>query len=50
MTLEQEQFFEEFYREHFEGLVVYAKAIVKNQHMAQDVVQDAFHIVLPRIR
>ena len=46
MTLEQEQFFEEFYREHFEGLVVYAKAIVKNQHMAQDVVQDAFHIVL----
>lgn len=44
--MERDLFFEEFYREHFEGLVVYAKAITKNPHMAQDVVQDAFHIAL----
>lgn len=46
MALERELFFEEFYQENFERLVVYAKAITKNKEVAQDVVQDAFHIAL----
>lgn len=44
--MEQERFFEEFYREHFEKLVTYAYGYTRDRYIAQDVVQDAFHILL----
>lgn len=44
--MKQERFFEEFYREHFENLVTYAYGYTRDRYIAQDVVQDAFHILL----
>lgn len=46
MNMEQEQFFETFYRENFQRLTICAFGYVGDWHIAQDVVQDAFHILL----
>lgn len=42
MMPEQEQFFNSFYKEHFNKLVVHAYRFTKDWHLAKDVVQDSF--------
>lgn len=43
------QFLEQLYRQHYQRLLLYAKAIVKNEHLAEEAVQDTFHIACSKI-
>lgn len=42
-------FLEQLYRQHYQKLFLYAKAVVKNEHLAEEAVQDTFHIACVRI-
>lgn len=49
MTDAELQFLEQLYRQHYQRLFLYAKAIVKNEHLAEEAVQDTFHIACSKI-
>lgn len=49
MTVEQEAFLEKQYRENFPRLLSYAAAILENNSLAMDVVQDTFHTAIAKI-
>ena len=49
MTDAELQFLEQLYRHHYQRLFLYAKAIVKNEHLAEEAVQDTFHIACSKI-
>lgn len=49
MTDAELQFLEQLYRQHYQRLFLYAKAILKNEHLAEEAVQDTFHIACARI-
>lgn len=44
------QFLEQLYRAYYHQLFLYAKAAVKNPHLAEEAVQDTFHIACSKIR
>ena len=43
MLPEQDAFFEAIYFEHFKKLVIYARAFLRDQEKAQEIVQDVYH-------
>ena len=49
MTDAELLFLEQLYRQHYQKLFLYAKAIVKNEHLAEEAVQDTFHIACAKI-
>lgn len=49
MTVEQEAFLEKRYRENFRKLLGYAMAVLENEFMALDVVQDTFCVAVIKI-
>ena len=49
MTSEQERFIEELYYENFNKLMIFAMAKVRDQNLAQDLVQDTFHEAIRHI-
>lgn len=50
MTDAELQCLEQLYRQHYQRLLLYAKAIVKNEHLAEEAVQDTFHIACSKIQ
>ena len=49
MNPEQAAFFDRFYEEWFPKLCRYALAAVKNPHVAEEIVQDAFLVAMRKI-
>ena len=40
---------EQLYRAHYQRLYLYAKALLQNAHLAEEAVQDTFHIACGRV-
>lgn len=49
MRPEQSEFFERFYRDHFDELVIYANTFLHNSDHAKIATQDAFHTAVRKI-
>lgn len=49
MMRKQEEFFEQLYRENQKRLFLYARAVLSDATLADDVVQDTFHTALLHI-
>ena len=43
------EFLEQLYRAHSQKLYLYARAVLKNDHLAEEAMQDTFHIACQKI-
>ena len=46
----QLHFVEQLYRTHYQRLYLYAKALLQNPHLAEEAVQDTFHIACGHVQ